>query len=121
MQPAILLDEHVSRVFERVLDERGFPVEQAKDRFGEQTGDRALLAWCDANEFLLVTNNARDFRRLHHRTSHAGVLVYYEQSVPDRDPDGLARAIEAVLEQYGREGLENQLVDLQEWYEWIHR
>lgn len=35
----ILLDEHVGRVFERVLSERGYEVEQAKDVFGEFTED----------------------------------------------------------------------------------
>lgn len=35
----MLLDEHVGRVFERLLRERGYDVEQAKDRFGEQTTD----------------------------------------------------------------------------------
>lgn len=37
MGARILLDEHVGRVFERVLQERGHNVEQAKDRFGEHT------------------------------------------------------------------------------------
>jgi hypothetical protein len=39
----VLLDEHVSRVFERVLGEQGYHVEQAKDRFGERTVDSELL------------------------------------------------------------------------------
>jgi len=41
----MLLDEHVGRVFEHVLDERGYEVEQAKDVFGELTEDTALLEW----------------------------------------------------------------------------
>ena len=41
----ILLDEHVGRVFERLLRECGREVEQAKDRFGEYTTDDALLQW----------------------------------------------------------------------------
>jgi hypothetical protein len=40
----LLLDEHVGRVFERVLRERGYDVTQAKDRFGEHTADSDLLA-----------------------------------------------------------------------------
>ena len=31
----ILFDEHVGRVFERLLRERGYDVIQAKDQFGE--------------------------------------------------------------------------------------
>lgn len=40
---SILLDEHVGRVFEHVLSERGYEVEQAKDVFGERTRDDELL------------------------------------------------------------------------------
>lgn len=42
MTGSILLDEHVGRLFERVLRERGYDVDQAKDRFGEQTNDTDL-------------------------------------------------------------------------------
>ena len=42
----ILLDEHVGRVFEALLRERGHAVEQAKDRFGEHTSDAELVEWC---------------------------------------------------------------------------
>ncbi|PHQ45700.1 hypothetical protein DJ68_11400 [Halorubrum sp. C3] len=38
----ILLDEHVGRVFERLLRERGHEVKQAKDRFGESTTEDRL-------------------------------------------------------------------------------
>lgn len=115
----VLLDEHVSRVLEHVLDERGFRVEQAKDRFGERTTDAELLRWCGDHGYLLVTNDAKDFARLHERRPHAGLLVYYEQTLPDEDPEGLASAVEAVLRQYGRDGLVDEVVDLQEWYEWV--
>ena len=71
----VLLDEHVGRVFERVLDERGYHVTQAKDRFGEQTTDRGLLLWCGENDVLLLTNNAKDFEPLHHEVNHAGLLL----------------------------------------------
>jgi hypothetical protein len=35
----ILLDEHVGRIFERLLSERGYDVVRAKDQFGEHTND----------------------------------------------------------------------------------
>jgi hypothetical protein len=41
----ILLDEHVGRIFERLLRERGYDVVQAKDEFGEHTDDSALLQY----------------------------------------------------------------------------
>lgn len=116
----VLLDEHVGRVFERVLRERGFRVEQAKDRFGERTSDEALLRWCAEKDVLLVSNNAKDFEALHEEIEHAGVLLYYDQDLPDDDPEGLARTVEVIIEQYGATGVADELVDLGEWYEWIH-
>jgi predicted nuclease of predicted toxin-antitoxin system len=117
----ILLDEHVGRVFERVLEERGHDVTQAKDQFGERTSDAELVAWCGEHDMVLVTNNAKDFEPLHHEYDHAGILLYYEQGLPNTDPEGLARAVDEVLNQYGLAGIEDQLVDLGEWYEWLHQ
>ena len=59
----ILLDEHVGRVFERVLRERSYDVVQAKDQFGEHTSDAELVEWCDESGTVLVSNNAKDFER----------------------------------------------------------
>jgi hypothetical protein len=87
MKP-VLLDEHVGRVFEHVLRDRGFEVRQAKD-----------------------------FGPLHQEVEHAGVLLYYEQSLPDDDPEGLARVVETFLEQYGSEELRNEIVRLDTWYD----
>jgi hypothetical protein len=116
----ILLDEHVGRVFERLLRERGHTVEQAKDRFGEHTSDAELLRWCGESGTVLVTNNAKDFEPLHHEHDHAGILLYYDQKLPDADPEGLARTVDEVFTQYGTDSIENQLVDLGEWYDWLH-
>ena len=116
----ILLDEHVGRVFERLLRERGHEVEQAKDRFGEYTTDDALLQWCADNSVVLVTNNVSDFKPLHRGHDHAGILLYYEQALPDTDSEGLARTVDEVFNQYGTDGVKNELVDIGEWYEWLH-
>lgn len=115
-----LLDEHVGRVFERVLRERGHQVHQAKDEFGEHTTDAELLEWCNENETVLITNNAKDFEDLHQEQDHAGLLLYYEQRLPDEDPEGLARAVDEVIAQYETEEIRNQLVDLDDWYDWLH-
>lgn len=117
---ALLLDEHVGRVFEHVLRNRGYDVIQAKDQFGEFTTDTELLRWCSQNSHLLISNNAKDFETLHEETEHAGILLYYDQNLPDDDPEGLARAVEQVIEQYGTTELTNNVVKLDEWYEWLH-
>ena len=115
----VLLDEHVGRLLERLLRERGFDVEQAKDRFGERTDDAELLRWCAENAVVLLTNNAKDFEPLHLDHEHAGILLYYDQRLPDTDPEGFARTVDEVFAQYGRTGVKNELVDLGQWYDWL--
>jgi len=116
----ILLDEHVGRIFERLLSERGYDVVQAKDQFGEHTNDVELLQWCADETVVLLTNNAKDFEPLHRTHDHAGMLLYYDQKLPDNDPEGLARTVDEVFNQYGSTGIDNELADLDEWYEWLH-
>lgn len=116
----ILLDEHVGRVFERLLRERGHEAKQAKDQFGEYTTDAELVEWSGDSGTILLTNNAKDFEALHHEYDHAGIFLYYDQKLPDADPEGLARTVDEVFNQYGVNGVENQLVDLDEWYEWVN-
>lgn len=115
-----VLDEHVGRVFEHVLNERGHDVEQASDRFGDGTTDADLLDWCAENGVILVTNDAKDFEPLHRDTNHAGLFLYYDQNLPEDDPEGLARAVDEVVSQYGPDAIENELVTLDDWYEWLH-
>lgn len=114
-----VLDEHVNRVFERVLAERGYAVEQAKDRFGEQTDDRELLRWCADNGAVLVSNNLSHFASLSREEDHAGIFLYADQNLPDDDPEGLARALDGVLDHYGPDELVNEIVYLGEWYDWF--
>jgi hypothetical protein len=54
-----------------------------------------------------VTNNAKDFEPLHHDHDHAGILLYCDQKLPDTDPEGLARTVDEVFDQYGADGFEN--------------
>lgn len=50
--------------------------------------------------------------------AHAGIIT--EQSRPDAGPEGLARTVDEVFNQYGREGRRNELIDLGEWYSLFH-
>ena len=119
MTPDILLDEHVSRILEGVLRDRGYSVAQAKDRFGEETNDDELLQWCGEHEVVLLTNNADDFEQLHTQIEHSGLFLYRDQRLPDDDPEGFAHAIDTVFQQYGSAELTNEVVDLGEWYDWL--
>lgn len=119
MTVRLLLDEHVGRVFERVLRDRGLAVGQVKDEFGERTDDATLLERCRAEDAILVTNNARDFHSLHDDHDHAGLFLYQDQRLPDDDPEGLARTVAVVLEQYEADELANERVYLGEWYDWL--
>jgi hypothetical protein len=93
---------------------------QAKDQFGEHTSDAELVEWCDESGIILVSNNAKDFEPLHTEYDHAEILLYYDQNLPDTYPEVLARIVDEVFNQYGTDGLENHLVDLGEWYGWLH-
>lgn len=104
-----------------MLRERGHDVQQAKDRFGEDTNDGELLHWCGEHGALLVSNNAKDFEELHGEVDHAGLLLYYDQNLPDEDPEGVARTVEKVLEQYSSEELANSVVTLDGWYDWLQK
>ena len=93
---------------------------QAKDQFGEHTSDAELVKWCGESGTVLMSNNAKDFEPLHTEYDHTGILLYYDQNLPDADPEGLARTVDEVFNQYGTDGVKNELVDLGEWYEWLH-
>lgn len=92
---------------------------QAKDRFGERTTDAELPEWCAENSVVPVTNDAEDSEPLHGEHDHAGVLPYHDQKLPDGNPEGLARTVDEVFSQYGPGDLENELVDLDEWIDWL--
>ena len=64
---------------------------------------------------MLATSN-----RYTEDTTMAGILLYYEQALPDTDSEGLARTVDEVFNQYGTDGVKNELVDIGEWYEWLH-
>lgn len=114
----LLLEEHVDRLFEGPLRERGDEVEQLKDRVGEPTTDADLLEWCAGGDVVLVTNSAKDFEPRHEEYDHAGMLLYRDQRLPDRNPEGLARSVDAVFDQYATADPENELVGLEEC---VHR
>ena len=82
--------------------------------------DVELLQCCADEALVLLTNNAKDFEPLHRTHDHAGMLLYYDQKLPDNDSEGLARTVDEVFSQYGSTGIENELVDLGEWYDWLH-
>lgn len=106
---------------ERVLRERGYHVEQAKDRFGEHTTDLDLLEWSGEHGVPILTNNAKDFEPLHRTVAHGGLFIYHDQRLPDSDPEGFARTVDEVFRQYGSEGLIDEVVALGEWYRWLQR
>ena len=83
------------------------------------TSDVELIEWYAEHGAVLLTNNARDSEPLHREYDHAGLFLYHDQKLPDSDPEGLARTVDEVFDQYGADGIENQLVDLGEWHEWL--
>jgi hypothetical protein len=48
---------------------------------------------------------------------HAGIFFYHGHPLPDTDSEGLSRTIDTICSQYGTEELDDQLVDLDAWYD----
>jgi hypothetical protein len=67
---------------------------------------------CGKSGTVPVSNNAKDFEPLHTEYDHTRVLLYYDQNLPDKGSEGLARTVDEVFNQYGTGRLENHLVDL---------
>lgn len=59
------------------------------------------------------SEHASDFdESLYREHDHTGTPLYYAQSLPDTDPEGLAKTVGGIFNQYGTEGVKNELVDL---------
>lgn len=86
----LLLDEHVGRVFERVLRERRHTVEQANDLFGERTKDTHLLECCGDNSIVLLSNNEKGFEPLHRECIVPGYSSTTVSTVRIQIPKGLS-------------------------------
>ncbi len=74
----------------------------------------------EENDAVLITTNAEDFAPLHRDTNDAGLFLFYDQRLPDEVPGGPARTEDEVLNQYGSDGVRNEMVALDEWYDWLH-
>jgi predicted nuclease of predicted toxin-antitoxin system len=85
-------DEDLSPTLVAVANERGFLATCNRDRGVLGISDRELLLLVEREDFVLVTDNAVDFRRLYGRTfPHAGVVVL-PGSVPRARQRELARS-----------------------------
>lgn len=69
-------------------------------------------------------SSLRTTRRTSRRCTDGSITgefyLFYDQRLPDDDPEGLARAVDEAVSQYGSDALRNELVDLGEWYRWLH-
>jgi hypothetical protein len=67
-----LIDEDVPVSVGHFLESRGHEVTWARDEFMPKTPDEFLARWSDENQAVVVTCNARDFRRLVRRVPAGG-------------------------------------------------
>lgn len=76
------------------------------------TTDWDLMPRIIAGDFVFVTNNAQDFRRLYRdQPLHAGLVIFIPQCRPDQQRELLEAAIEALGD--GPDPLLNQVVELE--------
>ena len=112
----LLLDEMLSPAIARELRSRGCDVEPVAGIPGRETlSDPDVLALARAEHRVVVTNNLRDFRPLHHQaitpggTGHFGMIFIpggYRRTKADTGK--IIAALEALLTQYpGEKDLAN--------------
>jgi hypothetical protein len=76
----LLLDEQLSPEIAKQLQRRGHDVLSVAEAGLRGHEDAALLIWASGQERAIVTNNIRDFRRLHANylsaaTAHYGIIL----------------------------------------------
>jgi hypothetical protein len=110
MPPAtVYLDECVSWEIGHLLSARGVHVHLPREEGTLHASDPAQLMTCMRSEWVLVTQNRRDFRRLHWLWTalydwgllpgpHAGILTIHEQVVA-RYPEWATAIVDLLQEQ----------------------
>jgi hypothetical protein len=101
----LLLDEMLAPAIARALRDRGHDVEAVSGRPGsEALSDREVMALAQAERRVVVTNNIRDFRPLHHEAvipggpGHFGVIFMPGDYRRTRaDTGGIIAALEGML------------------------
>jgi predicted nuclease of predicted toxin-antitoxin system len=112
-RPRFLIDENLSVHLPDLAQARGYEATHVNHRGLREWSDWSLLAIIDAEDWVLVTNNAVEFRGRFRRIElHPGV-VFIVPSVPragqmalfaaaldevDRDPDLVNMALDVVFE-----------------------
>lgn len=74
--PKFLVDECLSPALAQRLVERGFDATSVRDRGRLAKSDSSIMAYCIAEDRILVTQNAEDFRRLVGDVAmHPGLII----------------------------------------------
>jgi len=104
----ILLDEHFPPAVAEQLERRGYDVKPVAERAAagmsvlRGSPDADLLRWAQAQARVVVTENARDFMRLHRSflargEEHAGIVLTSPRGFP-RDADRIGHLIRALAQ-----------------------
>jgi hypothetical protein len=75
-RPLLYLDECVDQGVAPLIAGRGFDITTARDAGIVRASDDVQLAYATAHDWLLISHNNLDFRRLHRQSmQHAGILI----------------------------------------------
>ncbi len=93
----LYLDECVDHRLAEALRKRGFTVHTALDSGMTELSDERQLSFAATHGWMIVTHNAKDFRRLHnamrgHGEGHGGIVI-----LPERPPLELLETRAAML------------------------
>ena len=105
-----LIDECLSPKLADVAAKRSVEGAHATRRGLTSTPDPVIARWCVTNDFALVTNNARDFRRIYSSLDlHPGLVVILPEIVASEQ----VRLFALILDRVEREpDLVNKLMEI---------
>ena len=68
------------------------------DVFDEKTEDTQLLWYCGEEDCILITQDKKQFSsRLGEAISHAGIVIYTDPILLERDPDTAVRTLDRIF------------------------
>jgi predicted nuclease of predicted toxin-antitoxin system len=97
---SFLFDECLTPRLSAVANERGFEGAHVNERELRQTRDSLIARYCIDHDLIMVTNNARDYRRIYaHLDLHPGPVIILPSVRGPKQEELFLRALNHLTEQ----------------------